>query len=176
MIGLAMMLHFGLFALLAQMWRFKGIDAAPLMDRPTRAMSVSDFWGNRWNRAFRDLTFRFIFQPLAKSKMAGGLLGRLSSRLGRAWAPGALLIAFVASGLVHDLVISLPAGRGFGLPTMYFSIQGLGLLVQRSRLGKLVGLDGGAARRRLCGQFAWATIYGGGCCWTCVLVISPCIY
>jgi alginate O-acetyltransferase complex protein AlgI len=38
------------------------------------------------------------------------------------------------------MVVSLPAGAGFGLPTLYFAIQGLGVLLERSRAGRRLGL------------------------------------
>lgn len=127
MAGLIFVLHFGTFHLLSWAWRSAGVDAKPLMNWPVASRSVSEFWGRRWNTAFRDLTHRFLFRPS-------------SARLGPRLALGA---GFVFSGLVHDLVISVPAGGGYGGPTLYFTIQGLGLLAERSRLGKRVGLGGG---------------------------------
>jgi alginate O-acetyltransferase complex protein AlgI len=120
MIGLVLMLHFGLFRLVSCSWRSQGVDAEPIMDGPLAAESVGDFWGRRWNRAFRDLTHRFLFRPL-------------SVRLGPRWA---LIGGFVVSGLIHELVISVPAGAGYGLPTAYFCIQALGVLAERSALAK----------------------------------------
>jgi alginate O-acetyltransferase complex protein AlgI len=52
-------------------------------------------------------------------------------------------LVFVVSGIIHDLVISLPAGGGYGLPTIYFALQGTGVAVERSRLGKRFGLGRG---------------------------------
>ena len=43
----------------------------------------------------------------------------------------ATLSAFALSGLIHELVISLPADAGFGLPIGYFLLQGLAALAQR---------------------------------------------
>jgi hypothetical protein len=94
MFGLAFVLHFGAFHLMSCAWRRIGVDAQPLMNWPVRAESLSDYWGQRWNRAFRDLTHRFLFRPL-------------TPRLG---ARGALFAGFVFSGIVHDLVVSVPAG------------------------------------------------------------------
>lgn len=124
MAGIVFVLHFGLFQLLSYVWRWSGVRAMPLMNLPILATSVSDFWGRRWNTAFRDLTHRFLFRPLAV-------------RIGPRWS---IAVGFLFSGLVHDLVISVPAGGGYGLPTLFFVIQAAGLLFERSGLGKRLGL------------------------------------
>ena len=127
MAGLVLMLHFGAFHLLSCAWRSAGVRARPLMNRPLAATSLADFWGRRWNTAFRDLTHRFLFQPLA-------------ARLGSAWG---IVAGFLFSGVVHDLVISLPAGGGYGGPTAYFTLQGAGMLFERSAIGRRLGLAHG---------------------------------
>lgn len=124
MLGIVFTLHFGLFHLLSCTWRRFGIDARPLMDWPLLAVGVSEFWGMRWNRAFRDLTHRFLFRPLTS---------RFGPRL-------ALSLGFVFSGLVHELVITVPAGGGYGGPTLFFLIQGVALFVERSTFGRSIGL------------------------------------
>lgn len=118
--GIVFILHFGVFDLLSSCWRRLGIDAAPIMDWPIAARRLAEFWGQRWNRAFRDLTHRFLFRPFAR----------------RAGFAATVMISFLASGLIHDLVISVPAGGGYGLPTLYFLIQGVGILGERSRGGR----------------------------------------
>jgi hypothetical protein len=127
MIGTILMLHFGSFHLLSCIWRTAGVDARPLMNKPTRSTSVSEFWGRRWNTAFRDLTFRFLFSPLSR----------------RTSPVAALVIGFFISGVIHDVVISLPAGGGYGGPTAFFCIQVAAILFERSRLGKSFGLAHG---------------------------------
>ena len=127
MIGMALILHFGAFHLLSCGWRARGIAARSLMNRPLTSASLGDFWGRRWNTAFRDLTHRFLFRPCAN------------------WfgARGGVLAGFLFSGVIHDLVISLPARGGYGGPTLFFTIQGAALLGERSRFGRRIGLGSG---------------------------------
>ena len=129
--GLAFLLHFGVFHLLALVWQRAGVAAEPIMHWPIAARSVGDFWGRRWNLAFRELANEFIYLPLA-------------SRLG---VTGAMTVSFLVSGLLHELVISLPAGGGYGLPTAYFLLQAAGLRAEHSPLGRRFGLGRGIPGR-----------------------------
>ncbi len=127
MVGFIFLLHFGLFALLALFWQRQGIDAQPLMRCPIAAESLGEFWGKRWNSGFRDIVFGLMFIHLAK-------------RFGTATAA---LATFVISGLIHEIVITFPTGADYGLPTLYFALQGVALLLERSRLGSKLGLTSG---------------------------------
>jgi Membrane bound O-acyl transferase family len=127
MVGAIFVLHFGTFHLLSLGWRSVGVDAMPLMRNPMRSTSLAEFWGRRWNTAFHELAARFTFKPLRPS----------------VGVTAATLATFVASGLIHELVISVPAGGGYGLPTGYFVLQGLGLAGERSGLGRRLGLGRG---------------------------------
>lgn len=127
MIGIVFVLHFGAFHCLSCFWRGVGIDARPLMNWPVAAVSVSEFWGFRWNTAFRDLTHRFLFRPL-------------TSRFG---PRSALFVGFIFSGVIHDLVISVPPRGGFGGPTLFFVLQGAAIFVERSMVGRRIGLGKG---------------------------------
>lgn len=127
MIGLMLVLHFGLFQLLSCFWRMNGIDARPLMNRPIASTSLSELWSRRWNIAFRDLMHRFLFQSLA-------------ARVGPRWATW---LGFAISGVIHDIVMSLPAGGGYGQPTLFFVIQAMGLMIERSQVGRRIGLGHG---------------------------------
>jgi alginate O-acetyltransferase complex protein AlgI len=113
MIGLVLMLHFGLLQLISISWQRAGIDAALVMNKPLSFISLADFW-SRWNRPFTTFAFDQIFRPLRRFSVAL-----------------ATLATFLFSGVVHDLAISVPAGAGFGRPTLYFLIQGIAILIER---------------------------------------------
>jgi hypothetical protein len=127
MVGLILLLHFGTFQLVALVWQNLSLKAEPIMSAPLRSISLGDFWGKRWNLGFRQLAHELIFRPLHR---------RLSP-------DAAGFLVFTVSGLIHDLVISLPARGGYGLPTLYFLLQGAGVTVERSRFGKRLGLGQG---------------------------------
>jgi hypothetical protein len=127
LVGMVLLAHFGSFHLMALLWRRAGVDAVPIMDKPLVSASLSEFWGRRWNLGFRQLGHEWIFRPLHR------WLG----------VAGAGFLVFVLSGLIHDLVISVPARGGYGLPTGYFVLQGAGVALERSRAGRLLGLRGG---------------------------------
>src|SRR6202165_3573137 len=129
--GLIFVLHFGTFRLLSIWWRWHGLDEGPLMRAPVAAASLGEFWGARWNTAFHVLARDYVVRALR----------------GRIGVPASMLVAFVGSGLIHDLVISVPAGAGYGLPTAYFCLQGLALLLERAPAGRRLGLGRGLRRR-----------------------------
>ena len=115
MSGIVLILHFGIFDLFAWFWRSRGFPVEPLMRKPLRSGSVSEFWSRRWNTAFNHIALTLAFRPLSRRFGASrGIIG-----------------VFFLSGLIHELVISLPAGGGYGLPTAYFVLQGLGILLER---------------------------------------------
>jgi alginate O-acetyltransferase complex protein AlgI len=113
----------------------------PPFDAPHRSTSLGEFWGRRWNRAFSDMTALLVYRPLGRC--GGALIG-----LGG---------AFVFSGLLHEVAISLPVRAGFGGPTAYFVLHALLVAIER-RL---------AAR----GLFDWPP--GVGRVWTAAWLIAP---
>lgn len=140
LVGLVLVLHFGSFHLLALAWRRAGIDVKPIMRKPLKSLSLSELWGKRWNLGFRALSHTWVFQPLSKR------FGPATATLG----------AFLASGLLHDLVISVPAGAGYGLPTGYFLVQGIGMIAERSKTGQRFGLGHGTR------GWLWTALIAGG--------------
>jgi len=143
MFGLILLLHFGSFEIVALFWQTLGVNARPIMNRPLRADSLTEFWGQRWNLGFRQLSHDLIFKPVA-----------------RGLGPGiASLFAFVASGLIHDLMISVPARGGYGLPTAYFVFQGLGVTIERSSCGKRLGIQQGLRGWLVMAAFTAGPVY-----------------
>lgn len=90
-------------------------------DRPYLSFSLTDFWSKRWNRWIRDwlngLTLHF------KSRHLG--IG--------------ILVSFFISGIFHEVMFNLPyfiyTGESyFGYMTLFFMLQGLGILFERKFL------------------------------------------
>jgi hypothetical protein len=127
MLGLILLLHFGSFQIAALLWQCLGVDASPIMFAPLRSKSLGEFWGKRWNLGFRQLAHDLIFVPVHKYLHVGS----------------ATILVFLVSGLIHDLVISVPAHAGYGLPTAYFLLQGVGVLLERAHFGKQFDLGQG---------------------------------
>ncbi|PYQ41392.1 MAG: hypothetical protein DMF77_15885 [Acidobacteria bacterium] len=115
--ALSFLLHFGAFGILAGLWRAAGADVGPLFRAPWRAESLGEFWSRRWNLAFSEMTSVAVYRPLAVH------LGRRA----------ALLAAFLFSGLLHEIAISLPVRAGYGRPLLYFAIHGVLTEVERQR-------------------------------------------
>lgn len=127
MLGIIFTLHFGGFDLASWAWRRAGVAALPIMKAPMHSTSLGEFWGERWNLAFAEIARRFIFRPLA-----------------RPWGPSlAGSTVFLVSGIVHETVVSLPAKGGWGGPTLYFVLQAMGIVSERSVAGRRAGLGKG---------------------------------
>ncbi len=112
--GISLTLHFGILVVLVGIWRRAGVDCRPLFREPLRARSLSEFWGRRWNLAFTEMTALAVYRPL-------------EVRVGRR---AAMIGGFLSSGLLHEVAISVPVGTGYGLPTLYFLIQGALVLAE----------------------------------------------
>lgn len=115
LIGLSFILHFGILAVSAGMWRFSGADTYYLFRQPARSGSLQEFWGKRWNLAFIEMVTIMIYRPL-KQKTGNTT---------------ALVIAFAFSGILHELAISVPVKQGYGLPMLYFLVQALAMWLER---------------------------------------------
>jgi alginate O-acetyltransferase complex protein AlgI len=126
-IAILSIVHFGYADVLTSLMRLAGWNVSPLFDQPLKSSSLQDFWSKRWNLAFVEMDKILFFKPL-------------SARLGAGFA---VFGVFVISGLLHDLCISYSAGGGWGLPTLYFLINGAAVLAERKlfkgNMGTLAG-------------------------------------
>jgi MBOAT, membrane-bound O-acyltransferase family len=92
---------------LAAAYRLLGGRALEPMINPIAARTPADFW-RRWNRPAQQFLSEYIFMP------AGGL--RRPAR--------ATLVTFGMSGLVHEYVLGIAAGRVQGCQILFFALQG----------------------------------------------------
>ena len=116
LIGLSLVLHFGLLNISAGAWRLCGVNTYPLFRQPAKSLSLTEFWSKRWNIAFSEMTSVAIFRPL-------------KNKIGSA---GALVAGFAFSGILHELALSVPVNSGYGLPLLYFVIQGGLVLLEKA--------------------------------------------
>lgn len=123
LIGCSLILHFGLLGISAGVWRLRGVPTLLLFNEPARALSLTEFWSKRWNLAFSEMTAIAVYRPL-KRKIGQG---------------PALLAAFLFSGLLHELALSVPVNSGYGLPTTYFLLHGCLVILEKKMT------DGGIA-------------------------------
>jgi Membrane bound O-acyl transferase family len=105
--------HCGLSDVVSGGLRRAGYPVRRLFCDPLASRSLREFWGSRWNTAFVEMN-RVIVLPW------------LRPRLGRTAYPA----AFLLSGLLHELAISLPVRTGFGLPTAYFALHAVATSVE----------------------------------------------
>lgn len=113
--------HSGMFSMEAACLSTFGIKVNRLMDAPQRSSSLGEFWGRRWNIPFIQMIRYAVFKPLLKKTNA----------------PAAFLSSFLVSGILHEVALSLPVNGGYGLPTLYFLIQALLILIERKFIRRI---------------------------------------
>jgi alginate O-acetyltransferase complex protein AlgI len=142
LVGYAFLLLFALFDAWSLVYRACGIGVEKLWHNPAASTSLADFWGRRWNRIFSGMLREVLFFPLAR----------------RVGAAAALVSVFLYSGLMHEN-FSVAARSGYGLPLLYFVIQGAGMW-----------LESRSAVRRAFQRRPWL-----GRLWTAAVVLGPCL-
>lgn len=115
MIALSLIVHFGVFDLVAAFWRTRGVATDALFRAPLASRSLSEFWSRRWNIGYSEMIAIVVHRPIR-------------DRFG---PNTALAASFLASGLLHELAITVPIGAAYGLPTLYFALHGLGVALER---------------------------------------------
>jgi hypothetical protein len=118
LVGLSLILHFGILNLCTAFWRSFGVNVPELFQAPYKSKSLKEFWGKRWNIAFSEMTALIAYRPL-KAKVG---------------IEKALIISFLLSGLLHEVAISLPVMAGFGLPMIYFAIHAFAMHLEANSI------------------------------------------
>ena len=108
LIGLSFALHFGLCRISTALMRALGFDVREPFRDPQRSRTLGEFWARRWNIPFSEMVQDTVYRHL-RHPMAG----------------------FVFSAALHEVALSLPVRAGYGLPSAYFLLQGLLVLVER---------------------------------------------
>lgn len=114
--------HFGALRVLKGGLRAAGYPVRTLFTNVLETHGLGDFWSRRWNTGYSQMMQRIVGRPV--KKLAGPNAG--------------LMAIFLASGVLHELAITLPVRAGFGLPTLYFAIHGV-LTLLESKLGRPFG-------------------------------------
>lgn len=114
--------HFGALRVLKGGLRAAGFPVRTLFPNVLETNGIGDFWSRRWNTGYSQMMQRSVGRPL------GALLGENAG----------IMAVFVASGLLHELAITLPVRSGFGLPTLYFTLHGM-LAVVEKKMGRPLG-------------------------------------
>ena len=113
-VPMSLAFHYGALRLMTAGFRLGGLRAQVLFRNPFMSTGLGDFWAVRWNTGYAHMMARTVLRP------ARHVVG---SRL-------AQFMVFVFSGLLHEIAITVPVRSGYGLPTLYFLIQGLAVEVE----------------------------------------------
>ena len=79
--GISLVLHFGLFNIVAGCWRLFGFPTYVLFPAPLVSYSLSEFWGKRWNLPFTEMIQRGVYRPLSSVLGRSKALRRPKHRL-----------------------------------------------------------------------------------------------
>lgn len=120
------------------LWLPSGRLVPAVNNRPWLAASLTDFWGRRWNRVIGDWLRQVVFMPLRRRPRP------------------AMAATFLVSGVLHELLVSLPLqivyGRNvWGWMIAYFLVQYAAIELDRAFLSPFPVL------RRL---FLWLAVLG----------------
>jgi Membrane bound O-acyl transferase family len=92
-----------------------GYEAYALHPAPILAVTVKEFWGERWNRTVSAWFFEHILRPFARARMP---------RVG-------VFMSFVASGVLHGYLVATVASFAMvGVMFLYFVAQGVLVLLE----------------------------------------------
>lgn len=109
--------HFGALRVLKGVLRAAGFPVRTLFPNVLETRGIGDFWSRRWNVGYSQMMQRLVGRPV--EALTGANTG--------------VIAIFVASGVLHELAITLPVSSGFGMPTLYFTLHGFLTLWEKRR-------------------------------------------
>jgi len=109
--------HFGALRVLKGALRVAGFPVRTLFPNVLETRGIGDFWSRRWNVGYSQMMQRLVGRPV--EMLAGANAG--------------MMAVFTASGLLHELAITLPVRSGFGLPTVFFTSHGILAVLEKWR-------------------------------------------
>lgn len=107
--GLSLIFHFGLLKIGLGIWEILGVSYSHFFKNPFGFRSLRDFWSNRWNFPYVEMLSLILVRPLH---------GKICEKKSH-------FLAFLFSGLLHEIAITVPIRSGYGGPTLYFMVQAL---------------------------------------------------
>jgi hypothetical protein len=110
--------------------RLAGFDTTPIVRNAYRSRTVSEFW-RRYNYRIHDWLYRNVFRATG----------------GRRTPIRSLLLVFLVSGLLHEVMFALATSRPTGYQLAFFAIQGPAALAsgRLERLARRGGIAGKVA-------------------------------
>jgi D-alanyl-lipoteichoic acid acyltransferase DltB (MBOAT superfamily) len=100
------------------LWRLLGLRARrPVADNILLSRTPADFW-RRWSWPIHLWLYRYVYQPCG----------------GRRRHVRAVLVVFLVSGLLHEILAAVAIGRVTGHQTLYFMISAIGVLASPTLL------------------------------------------
>jgi hypothetical protein len=122
-VGITLLLPSGTFRMCIGMYMaFTGAYAKPMFDNPVGSTSISEFWNRRWNLMFARNALRNIFIPLYRKGVN----------------PSKSTIAvFLASGLIHEILLMILNNRPNGYNLAFFLLQGVAVNIERKYQNRL---------------------------------------
>lgn len=112
--------------------RLAGFDTDPIIRNVYLSRSVSEFW-RRYNYRIHDWLYRNVFQATG----------------GRRTPIRSMLLVFLVSGLIHEVMLALATSRLTGYQFVFFTLQGPAVLASKrlERRARQGGIAGNIAAR-----------------------------
>jgi hypothetical protein len=114
-----------------------GLELIPSFDEPWLSNSLADFWGRRWNIPTASMLRCVVYDPIIEGRLVcveGGAKGRQAAAGGTRKA-AALAAAFIASGVMHEVIFLYVSPVGLTYKWLAFFCVQVGLMPWQADVG-----------------------------------------